>query len=115
LRADTHDSHKSRQGARFDRRIDPVRFRSVLLNTVNIFSHFIIVVALSASTRSFAAEQSSVIPAWLRAHVGEGEGQIAGYPELQTYRCERCHHNVETIELKVDDFYPRRNHHGDRS
>jgi len=54
-----------------------VRFRSVLLNTVNIFSHFIIVVALSASTRSFAAEQSSVIPAWLRAHVGEGEGQIA--------------------------------------
>jgi hypothetical protein len=40
--------------------------------------------------------------------------RIGGYPELQTYRCERCH-NVETVELKVDDFYPRRNHHGDRN
>src|SRR4029077_16930682 len=25
----------------------------------------------------FAAEQASDVPAWLRAHVGEGEGQIA--------------------------------------
>ena len=54
-----------------------MRLRSVLLNIVNIFSHFIIVVALSASSRSFAAEQPSVIPAWLRAHVGEDKGQIA--------------------------------------
>ena len=54
-----------------------MRLRSVLLNIVNIFSLFIIVIALSASPRSFAAEQPSVIPAWLRAHVGEGEGQIA--------------------------------------
>ena len=53
-----------------------MRLRSVLLNIVNIISYFIII-ALSASPRSFAAEQSSVIPAWLRAHVGEGEGQIA--------------------------------------
>jgi hypothetical protein len=30
----------------------------------------------SASPRSFAAEQTSDVPAWLRAHVGEGEGQI---------------------------------------
>ena len=51
--------------ARFDRRIDPVRLRSVLLNIVNIISYFIII-ALSASPRSFAAEQSSVIPASLR-------------------------------------------------
>jgi len=29
--------------------------------------------------------------------------QIASYPEIQTYRCERCH-NVETIELKMDGF-----------
>ena len=38
---------------------------------------FIIVIALSTSPRSLAAEQSSGVPAWLTAHVGEGEGQIA--------------------------------------
>jgi hypothetical protein len=54
-----------------------VRLRSVLLNIVKIFSLFFIVIALSASPRSFAAEQASDVPAWLRAHVGEGEGQIA--------------------------------------
>jgi hypothetical protein len=37
----------------------------------------IVVVALSASPRSFAVEQSTDVPAWLQAHVGEGEGQIA--------------------------------------
>jgi len=26
--------------------------------------------------------------------------RIGPYPELQTYRCERCH-NVETIEVKI--------------
>jgi hypothetical protein len=52
-----------------------VRRRSVLLNIVNIFSLFVI--HLSASPRSLAAEQSSGVPAWLMAHVGEGEGQIA--------------------------------------
>jgi hypothetical protein len=31
----------------------------------------------SASPRSFAAQQASDVPPWLRAHVGEGEGQIA--------------------------------------
>ena len=35
------------------------------------------VVALLGSLRSFAADQPSDVPAWLRAHVGEGEGQIA--------------------------------------
>jgi hypothetical protein len=30
----------------------------------------------SGSPRSFAAEQTSDVPAWLRAHVGEGGGQI---------------------------------------
>jgi hypothetical protein len=54
-----------------------VRLRSVLLNTVKIFSLFLIVIAFSASRRSFAAEQASDVPAWLRAHVGDGEGQIA--------------------------------------
>ena len=54
-----------------------MRSRSLLLNIVVIVGLFIIVVALSASPRSFAAEQPSDIPAWLRAHVGEGDGQIA--------------------------------------
>jgi hypothetical protein len=36
-----------------------------------------ITVALSVSPRSFAVDQSSDVPAWLRAHVGEGKGQIA--------------------------------------
>ncbi len=54
-----------------------MRFRSVLLNIVRILSHFIIVVALSASSRSFAAERPSVIPARLTVHVGEADGQIA--------------------------------------
>jgi hypothetical protein len=60
-----------------------VRRRSVLLNIVNIFSLFVI--PLSASPRSLAAEQSPGVPAWLMAHVGEGEGQIAR-PVLQRAR-----------------------------
>ena len=54
-----------------------MRSKSVLLTVVNIFSVSIIVIALLALPRSFAVQQSSDIPAWLRAHVGEGEGQIA--------------------------------------
>jgi hypothetical protein len=46
------------------------------LNIVKIFSLFF-VIALSASPRSSATEQASDVPPWLRAHVGEGEGQIA--------------------------------------
>ena len=53
-----------------------MRLSSVLLKVVGIFGLFA-VIALSASARSFAAEQPSDIPAWLRAHIGEGEGQIA--------------------------------------
>jgi hypothetical protein len=34
-------------------------------------------IASSVSPRSLAVEQSSDIPAWLRAHIGEGDGQIA--------------------------------------
>src|SRR3974390_2989264 len=44
---------------------------------VKIFSLFLVVVALSASCRAFAAEQSSDIPAWLAPNVGEGDGKIA--------------------------------------
>jgi hypothetical protein len=54
-----------------------VRLRSVLPGMVKIVSRLIIVIALAASSRSFAAEQPSDIPAWLAPHVGEGEGQIA--------------------------------------
>ena len=54
-----------------------MRLRSILLNIVKIFSLFFIVIALSASPRPFAAEQASDVPVWLRAHVGEGERQIA--------------------------------------
>jgi hypothetical protein len=57
-------------------RIDPVRSSSVLL-LVKIVSRLIIVIALVSSSRSFAVEQPSDIPAWLRSNVGEGEGQIA--------------------------------------
>ena len=52
-----------------------MRLRSVLPKIVNIFSLFIAVIGLPALPR--AAEQPSDVPAWLRAHVGEGEGQIA--------------------------------------
>jgi len=34
-------------------------------------------IGISASPRSFAAEQALDVPPWLSAHVGEGEGQIA--------------------------------------
>jgi hypothetical protein len=37
----------------------------------------VVLIALSGLSRSSAAEQASDVPAWLRAHVGEGEGQIA--------------------------------------
>jgi hypothetical protein len=47
--------------------------RSLLLAIVSV----VILVALSAAPRSFAVEQPSDIPAWLKAHIGEGEDQIA--------------------------------------
>ena len=50
-----------------------MQLRSLLPAVVKI----VIAVALSGLPRSFAAEQPSEVPAWLRAHIGEGEGQIA--------------------------------------
>jgi hypothetical protein len=50
-----------------------LQLRSLLLAIVNL----IIVIALSAASRSFAVEQAPDVPAWLRAHIGEGDGQIA--------------------------------------
>jgi len=54
-----------------------VRSSSVLLSMVKMVSRLIIVVALAASSGSFASEQPSDVPAWLAPNVGEGEGQIA--------------------------------------
>ena len=55
-----------------------MQIRSLLLGIINIVSLIIVVIiALSSLPRSFAAEQPADIPAWLRAHVGEGDGQIA--------------------------------------
>ena len=53
-----------------------MQLRSLLLDIVNIVS-LISIIALSGAPRSFAAEQPSDVPAWLRAHVGTGEGRIA--------------------------------------
>src|SRR5262249_11568648 len=62
----------------FDGRLDPLQSRSLLPHIVTIVS-LIFVAAIGASgfPRSFAADRASDVPAWLRAHVGEGEGQIA--------------------------------------
>jgi hypothetical protein len=52
--------------------------RSLLPQIVTIVSLIIVVlIAVSGLPRSFAAEQASAVPAWLQAHVGEGDGQIA--------------------------------------
>src|SRR5262245_42049536 len=56
------------------RRVEPVRLMAILLHVAGLI---IIVVALSGLPLSFAADHPSDIPAWLRAHVGEGDGQIA--------------------------------------
>jgi hypothetical protein len=63
----------------FDRGIDPLPLRSLLLGVINIVSLIVIIaiVTLSGLPRSFAAGQPSDVPVWLRAHIGEGEGQIA--------------------------------------
>ncbi|RUW37217.1 hypothetical protein [Mesorhizobium sp. M1E.F.Ca.ET.041.01.1.1] len=51
-----------------------MRLRSVPLG-VAVLCLFTVAIALTMSARSFA--RSSSVPAWLQAHVGEGEGQIA--------------------------------------
>ena len=50
--------------------------RSRLLLLVSIIS-LNVIVAVSGSHRSFAVEQPTCVPAWLQAHISEGEGQIA--------------------------------------
>ncbi|MGB2931876.1 MAG: hypothetical protein WBB88_05910 [Methyloceanibacter sp.] len=50
-----------------------MRVLSLLLTAVSL----VVVAALPGSLRSFAADQPSGVPAWLRAHVGDGDGQIS--------------------------------------
>jgi hypothetical protein len=54
-----------------------VRSGSVFPKIVNGLGLFFMVIALSASPRAWAAQPFSGIPAWLAAHVGDGDGQIA--------------------------------------
>ena len=61
----------------FDGRIDPVWPGFVSSKIVNIFSLFIAAIALVAAPRAVAAEEAGDVPAWLEAHVGDGEGQIS--------------------------------------
>lgn len=49
-----------------------MQLRSLLLTLVVIVGF----IALPGVARTFAAEQASDVPAWLKAHVGDGEGQI---------------------------------------
>ena len=56
--------------------ITSVPSNSAVLKIIESIGSLIIVVMLAASP-SFAADQPPDIPAWLRARVGEGEGQIA--------------------------------------
>jgi hypothetical protein len=49
----------------------------LLIVSLNIIVALVAGSALPGSPRSFAAEQPPDIPAWLRAHVGGGDGQIA--------------------------------------
>jgi hypothetical protein len=59
---------------RLERRDDLVQFRLRSLKSIGLR----ITVALwIVAGSSFAAEQPSDIPAWLRGHIGDGEGQIA--------------------------------------
>ncbi|HUU67003.1 MAG TPA: hypothetical protein VMW57_06935 [Methyloceanibacter sp.] len=50
-----------------------MRLTSLLLTLAGL----VIVVAVPGSPRSFAAEPPPEIPAWLRAHVGDGDGRIS--------------------------------------
>jgi len=54
-----------------------LRLRSLLVAIVALASLIMIGGALSGWPRSFAAELPWLVPDWLQAHVGEGEGQIA--------------------------------------
>jgi hypothetical protein len=55
---------------------DPVRLGSGVPKFVN-FLGLLVVISVSTSPQSAAAAPSSEFPAWLKAHVGDGDGKIA--------------------------------------
>lgn len=54
-----------------------MRFSLIPLNSVHRIGLLVSALAIFTGTPALTAEPSSDIPAWLRAHMGEGEGQIA--------------------------------------
>src|SRR5262249_36893879 len=58
---------------RFDRRDDPLQSGPHILNIVLNVVGLSLIIALSASDRSFAAGQPSDVPPWLEVDVGDGE------------------------------------------
>lgn len=55
-----------------------MRLRSVGFKVAGVFAIVVASIATATLARSFAAEPASDIPPWLAAHVGAGDGQIAG-------------------------------------
>jgi hypothetical protein len=75
---DRHTALPLTIGECLEKIIGPLQLSSVLLKIGNVFGLLLIAMTLSAaSSCCFAAAQSSDLPAWLRAHVGDGEDQIA--------------------------------------
>ena len=56
--------------------MDPLPLTSLRLAIVTLVG-LVVAGAVSGWPRSFAADQPSDVPAWLRAHVGDGDGQIS--------------------------------------
>jgi len=54
-----------------------VRSTSAVVNISKTVGCLLMVIVLASPARSFAVEPPGDIPAWLRAHVGEADGQIA--------------------------------------
>ncbi|MBI1220182.1 MAG: hypothetical protein GC186_16720 [Rhodobacteraceae bacterium] len=54
-----------------------MRLRSGLLNTGTILCLVVAILATFGLSRSFATEMTPAVPAWLTAHMGDGDDQIA--------------------------------------
>jgi hypothetical protein len=76
-----------------------LRLRSLFLAIVAIASLMLIGAGLAGSSRSSAAELPWVIPDWLQAHAGEGEGQIAPV----VLQRARAHYLKKVSEGAVDN------------
>lgn len=74
-----------------------MRLRYVPRSIIRMFSLCSVAILVGSAPQSFAAGQQSDIPAWLAAHVGQGDGQIAR-PILQR---ARALYNRKVSEGKV--------------